>query len=309
MDIIDKIHTGKIKGYLTVNTRIIFEGGIYHITQRAPGRELLFLEEGDNLYFLKILKDTAKKFNLELFCFSLLPNHVHLLLKINHKNLSSAMKNLFERYADYFNKKYKRKGHVFCGRYRASLCNDEKYLLAASLYIHLNPYKAGLCKDVKLYRWSSIALYANENKKSFINNTYILNLLDAELREAQKKYMAILEDGKNVKEERITLGAKAIKVFLHAIIKVIKKNNGADNSVETVELDKMIENFRSKKRIIAAEDGQARRYLVQQLLANGFSHQDVMRELSIGRATFYRIYRQIKSRQAPANDTKQVRPK
>ncbi len=143
MDILERLNEGEIRRQLTVRQRIIFEGAIYHITQRAPGTERIFLEESDYLYFLKILKDITQEFHVKLFSFALLTNHLHLLLQITQKNLSSAMKNLFERYAMYFNEKYQRKGHVFCGRFRASLCNDDAYFLAISVYIHLNPCRAG----------------------------------------------------------------------------------------------------------------------------------------------------------------------
>ncbi|MBN3040331.1 MAG: transposase, partial [Candidatus Omnitrophica bacterium] len=189
MDILERISKNKIKGYLTINERVIFEGASYHITQRAPGRELLFLEDGDYLRFLKILKETVEKFEIDLFCFSLLPNHLHLFAKINKKNLSEFTKNLFERYAKYFNLKYQRKGHVFCGRYRASFCNDEKYFLAISLYIHLNPFKAGLCKNLKDYRWSSFNLYAYESKNTFVNFEEVLCLLDPHINKARGEYL------------------------------------------------------------------------------------------------------------------------
>ena len=172
------------------------------MTQRAPGRELLFLESADYLYFLQKLKEATRKFDFEIFCFSLLPNHLHLLLRINRNNLSAAMKNIFERYAKYFNGKYKRKGHVFCGRYRASLCNDENYFLAASLYIHRNAYQARLYSSVEDYRWSSVRLYTRPIKKSFVNYTCILSILDAELKKARRKYRDILRDSIKIKSKR-----------------------------------------------------------------------------------------------------------
>ena len=141
--------------------KIIVEEGVYHITQRAPGKELLFLEESDNLRFLKLLKEISIKFSLDIFCFALLSNHLHILLRIENKNLDKAMKKLFQSYAQYFNAKYYRKGHVFCGVYRASLCDNDSYLLTASLYIHLNPYKAGLTKDIFKYVFDSTTFNIN----------------------------------------------------------------------------------------------------------------------------------------------------
>ena len=66
--------------------RIIYEGGVYHITQRAPGREVIFVEDSDYLYFLKLLKETNKKFNLTIFCFALLPNFSELVPSLDISN-------------------------------------------------------------------------------------------------------------------------------------------------------------------------------------------------------------------------------
>jgi len=286
MDILDKIGEGKIKGYLTINKRIIFEGAIYHITQRAPGKEILFVEEADYLYFLKILKETIKKFNLDLFCFSLLPNHLHLCLRIKEANLSEAMKNLFERYADYFNIKYKRKGHVFCGRFRASLCNDENYLLAISVYIHLNPYKAGLCRVPEDYRWGSLKLYTGAFKKTFVNFEEILSFLDPQLDKAKEKYSEILEESAKIKVDKL-LDNSSVKKFIREVVRIEKKITGKREGEEE-DLDKLIEDFKlmKKKKNL---DRRARKYLVEQLLANGYAVKEILGLLSIGRTTFYQI--------------------
>lgn len=286
MDIFEKINEGKIRGYLTINKRIIFEGGIYHITQRAPGKELLFLEETDYLRFLKLLKKTVKKFNLEVFCFALLPNHLHLFLRIADTNLSKAMKNLFERYADYFNTKYERKGHVFCGRYRASLCNNESYLLAVSIYIHLNPYNAGLCKAFKDYRWSSLSLYtASTSRETFINFEEILSLLDSQIDNARKKYIKVVEENMKLKGGNL-LDPFPIKRFIKEAAKTVRRTVGNDKDLE--ELDRLVEHFKLKKKTRSIKDKEAKKYLIEQLLSNGYSIKEMMQMLSVGRTTLYR---------------------
>ena len=70
-----------------------------------------------------------------------------------------AMRNLFSLYARVFNKKYKRRGHLFGGPYRQAVCLDDSYLLSVSLYIHANPVRAGIVGAPQDYRWSSIRLY------------------------------------------------------------------------------------------------------------------------------------------------------
>lgn len=284
MDIIERIKNEEIKGYLTIKRRIIFEGAIYHITQRAPGRELVFVEDSDYLKLLSLLKKTTKEFNLDLFCFSLLPNHLHLLLKINEKNLSEAMKYLFQGYAIYYNWRYKRKGHVFCGRFRSSLCNSDAYLLAASSYIHLNPYKAGLTENFEDYRWSSLQLYLENPKKSFVNSNEILLLLDAAEEKARRKYRKILEDSAEIPGGHL-INIEAVNSFIEKARRIVSKFYKKKGS----ELDEKIEKFRKKARITEPEEKKARKYLIQQLCASRYTINEICDLLDISRKTYYNI--------------------
>ena len=97
-------------------------GYVSHITQRAAGREPLFLENNDYLDMLALLKEAAHNFDLCFYAFCLMPNHVHLLLEPRHANLSKAMHAIFSRYAKRFNSKYQRRGHIFGGPYRQAIC-------------------------------------------------------------------------------------------------------------------------------------------------------------------------------------------
>jgi putative transposase len=285
MSILEKIKDKKIKRYLTINKRIIYPGAIYHITQRAPGKEVLFNEDVDYLYFLKLLKETNMKFNLDLYCFALLPNHVHLLLKINKANLSFAMKNLFERYAAYFNIKYKRKGHVFCGRYRASLCNDNRYFLAISIYIHLNPYKAGLCKHYKIYKWSSVKLYTEHDKKTFVNFKGVLSLLSEDMHDAKRRYVEMMNN--NIGKVKCEIEEKkSIKRDINILSKsVLKYVRSKDKEKEEKN---MTEKFRHQSRIVNKQHRKARKQLIEELLSRGHSVEDIAENLSLSRMTIYR---------------------
>lgn len=283
MDIIEKIKNKEIKGYLTTRNRIVFEGAIYHITQRAPGRELVFVENNDYLKFLSTLKKTVKKFNLDLYCFSLLPNHLHLLVKINKKNLSRAMQYLFQTYAFYYNYKYKRKGHVFCSRYRASLCNDDSYLLAASIYIHLNPYKSDLTRAIEDYRWTSLLLYFEKTKKSFVNYMEILLLLDTDNRKARRKYRKMLEESAGIPGGNL-IDSKSVSSFIQKAKRITNRFYKKSS-----KFDDMIEDFRKKGRIIDLEEKKARKYLIQQLISNGYTIREICELIDISRKTFYNI--------------------
>jgi len=278
-DILNKLREKKLKGYLTIRQRIIYPNAIYHITQRAPGKDVLFLENSDYLRFLFFLNNVSKKYRIDIFAFALMPNHIHLLLKIKGNNLSEAMMVLFGNYAKYFNIKYERKGHVFCSRFRASLCNDDSYLIAASLYIHLNPIRAGISKNIYDYRWTSILLYIDHEKKSFIDYKTILSMLSPNIKEAKKIYLDLLIDGGNIDLSKYSgndFAAMSIEHFKN----IINKLNG-----NLSDLDIMINKFKNKQRIIKPEDKKARRYLIEQLLSRGYSIKEISIIVNISRQT------------------------
>ncbi|MFC1514956.1 transposase [Candidatus Omnitrophota bacterium] len=291
-----------------IKDRILFEDGIYHITQRAPGREVLFLEYSDYLYFLHILKESAAKFRLNVFSFVLMPNHIHILLQIKENNLAKAMKYAFQRYALYFNKKYERKGHVFCGVYRAALVTSEPYLLAASLYIHLNPYKAGLCLDVRDYQWSSVSLYIKGNGRSFINSKFILELLDRDIDRSRDIYKDFLMKSSRVKHENILEEPKALTHFKDRVAGIFSRNiaklNGAQShALDLSELEKKIEFFRknimhNKKKLRDPRDIAAVRYIIEQLKSRGYKVNDIAQRLNMDRTTVYRISHGVNSRKS-----------
>jgi len=279
-----------------VRRKIIVEGAIYHITQRAPGRELLFIEENDYLKFLQLLKETSQKFAIEIFCFALLPNHIHLLLRLKNRNLDKAMQYLFQRYAQIFNIKYERKGHVFCGVYRASMCQDDSYFLTASLYIHLNPYKAGLTPSILKYKWFSLKPYIEPIKSSFLKVDFILDMLDNRDRnKAQEIYKMLLKQSTQFKYRNILEDKNAIQRFYGEFLIWFKSNLskvnlrylGGFNSY--LELEKKIEEIRQTKRFRKPETREAVFYLIAQLEARGYSLQDIAKRLGLGRTTIYRF--------------------
>ncbi|RKY33580.1 MAG: hypothetical protein DRP68_01960 [Candidatus Omnitrophota bacterium] len=286
---------GKSKILMT-REKIIVEEGVYHITQRAPGRELIFLEDNDFLSFLGILKKTSSKFSIDILCFALLPNHLHILLKIRNRNLGEAMKYLFQSYAQRFNKKYQRKGHVFCGVYRASLCRDDAYLLTASLYIHLNPYKAGLLKNPFRYKWYSLHPYVNEIKDAFIKVDYILNIINDQDREnARQLYRKFIIESSDIEYKNILRDLNAPRKFLNNFVSWLRNNVEKLRWRKTyifetyLKLEERIKEIKNTKKFGYPESRKALIYLIEQLKANGYSVKEIAERLGIGRTTIYRL--------------------
>ena len=113
MDPIELIRAGKIQRYFRATKKLNVPNLVLHITERAVGREPLFIEDDDYLGMLVFLKEVSERYALRMFAFCFMPNHLHLLFSPTAENLYDAMKFLFSRYAMSFNKKYERRGHLF----------------------------------------------------------------------------------------------------------------------------------------------------------------------------------------------------
>lgn len=288
-DIIELIEEGRVKRYFRARKKICFEGAIGHITQRASGKEPLFVEESDYLYMLHLIKEISAKFKLHILSFVLMLNHIHLLIKFKEADMSSYMKNLFEKYAIYFNNKYERKGHLFCGPFRSALCFDDNYLLAASLYIHFNPVKAKLFENPLDYRWSSCALFLNESEKdTFIDYEFVLGILDSDISKARIKYKELLEELKTKKIDNVLERPKA----LDSIVQMLKEKNETwfkeHGLPGDYDLEQKIQDLRQKKRLFCPEEFKARAFLIEQLKSRGFSISEIAQKLNLTRQAIYK---------------------
>jgi putative transposase len=304
MDPIDLIRKGKLKRFFRATRKLNAPHLVSHITQRAAGKEPLFLENDDYLFMLGLLKDVSNQFSLEMYAFCLMPNHVHLLFSPREDNLYDAMRILFSRYAMKFNRKYERKGHLFAGPYRQSVCMDDGYLLAASLYIHLNPVKAGLAKNPQDYRWSSCRLYYNyDAQESFLAPDFVLGLLSGPIVEGKKKYRDLLTKGTKIEMERIFEHKDAIGNFQKKIIELFptifrhvanKKHIAETTGIDLIpmnELDNKVESVKRSKYDLRPESRNALRYLIEQLIARGYKRDEISERLGLSRKTIYNILR------------------
>jgi len=302
MDLSELIAEGKIKRYFRARKKIEAPGLISHITQRAAGKEPLFVEDKDYLYMLGLLKKTAEKFSLRMFAFVLMPNHCHLLFQLRSKNLYEAMRILFMRYAIYFNLKYERKGHLFGGPYRQAACFDDSYLLTSSLYIHLNPVKAGLVEHFSRYRWSTCNLYCRDKRKqTYVDSKFILNLLSPDIDEARKEYIKKLNQAAGVEMSVIPKDESAVSKFRDSLSEKFpgffisrarrKKYIGFSSAgyIDDLELEKILASVGEKKRLRKPSEKKARKFLVEQLMARGFRKQEIAKKLGITRQSLYRI--------------------
>ena len=303
MDPFDLIQQGKISRYFRSTRKLNTPTLVSHITQRAAGKDPLFIEDSDYLFMLGLLKEIAGKYSLRIFAFCLMPNHVHLLLSPNEENLYDAMRDLFARYARFFNRRYERKGHLFGGPYRQAVCFDDRYLLAASLYIHLNPVKADIENNPRHYRWSSVRLFCEDDApKSFVDPDFILGLLSNGEMKKRKEYRRLLMQGGGIETDHVLEQEDAIERFCSKLMLIFprlfrqvdsKKHVSSTSGIDLLSmesLEKQIEDMK-KKRFSSKNPKSkiAKKFIIEQLIARGFKRSEIAKKLGVSRKTIYNI--------------------
>ncbi len=115
--------------------RLEYEGALYHLTGRGNRRELIFSDELDRARFLALLHESLGRYDVLLHAYVLMGNHYHLLAQTRRANLGRWMHWLVTSYTVWFNRRHRRVGHLFQGRYKSIVLEGKNYLLSLSRYI------------------------------------------------------------------------------------------------------------------------------------------------------------------------------
>jgi putative transposase len=138
--------------------RLILPGVATHIVQRGNNRNACFRGDGDYLLYLMHLRELATKMECEIHAYCLMTNHVHLLMTPSSSEAcATLMRDLGQRYVQYFNRRYGRTGTLWEGRFRSCIAESARYVLACYRYIEMNPVRAGIVQQPSQYAWSSYA--------------------------------------------------------------------------------------------------------------------------------------------------------
>jgi len=128
----------------------------HHVIQRGHNRQRVFADDTDRRQYLAWLQEAATGHGLEVHAYVLMDNHVHLLATPTREGaLSDAMQSVGRRYVRWFNRRHGRSGTLWEGRFRSSLVEADRYLLACQRYIESNPLRAGMVEAVADWPWSS----------------------------------------------------------------------------------------------------------------------------------------------------------
>lgn len=207
--------------------RISPEGIPIHVIQRGNNRQACFVDDEDYILYASCLKEYAARFTVEVHAWVLMTNHVHFLCTPRTPNgVSQMMQAMGRKYVYSFNKKYRRSGTLWEGRFKSCLVQTERYLLELYKYIELNPVRAGIVAAPGEYRWSSYQINALGKISELRTPHQVYQLLGATSNERQERYRTfctqqiddeVLEDIRRDTQKGMAIGSNRFKEELAAL--------------------------------------------------------------------------------------------
>jgi putative transposase len=161
--------------------------GVYHVWTNATGGGFLALDGEDRTRFLRLLKIVVGRYHVRCYHYCVLGTHYHLVLQTPDANIGAAMRWLNAVYAQTFNKRHGRFGHLVAARYKSKIVSTSDYALEVCRYIPLNPVRAGLCERPEQWPWSSYAaILGRATVPSFLDPTWVLDQFSSDVAIARE---------------------------------------------------------------------------------------------------------------------------
>lgn len=175
--------------------RLVLPGVAMHVVQRGVNRSACFRAEADYLVYLSNLRKLAAHHGCAVHAYCLMTNHVHLLLTPTAAHSCTAMmRDLGQRYVPYFNSRHGRTGTLWEGRFRSSIAESARYVLACYRYIELNPVRARMVPDPVAYPWSSYGVNCGAGSDPFLSPHPEFEALAEKADNRHRAYRALFEE-------------------------------------------------------------------------------------------------------------------
>lgn len=183
---------------MTRPLRIEFPGAVYHVTARGNARGKVFLDKRDHQVFLDVFANVISRYHWCCHAYCLMSNHYHCIIETPDGNLGRGMRELNGVYTQRFNRRHRRVGHLFQGRYKAILVERDNYLLELTRYVVLNPVRAGMVRRTQDWVWSSYrATTGLTTKPAWLDTDWVLSQFARQRKRAQATYARFVAQGKD----------------------------------------------------------------------------------------------------------------
>ena len=270
--------------------RLDAAGTLHHVILRGIEKRQIFDDDRDRETFVNRMGQLALEIKTKIYAWALLTNHAHILLRSGPEGLPQYMRRLLTGYAQAYNRRHKRYGHLFQNRYKSIVCEEETYFQELVRYIHLNPLRAGLVPDLERldrYPWSGHGVLMGKVKYSWQDADYVLSWFGKRAGQARRVYRRYVSEG--IKQGRRpelvggglirSLGGwSAVKSLRRSGEKILTDERilGTDDFVERV----LGETDRRARRLFSS---QLRDKEVQQLIEERCKKEGIStRELQLG---------------------------
>ena len=242
--------------------RIEYSGAVYHVTSRGNEQKAIYKDSQDRKRFLEILVQSKEIYHVELYSYVLMTNHFHLLLKTPLGNLGMFMRHFNITYTSYFNRRHKRSGHLYQGRYKSMLVDTDEYLSMVSRYIHLNPVRVRKMrkksieekiKYLRSYDWSSYPGYISKRKTTEMINyepvlSYFGGINKTGRREYKKLLITNMAEGLEIKDKIVGQNILGSEEFIEWIRENILDQKRDKERPSLLKLQK----YKAKEAILKA---------------------------------------------------------
>ena len=165
---------------------------------RGINKSTIFEDDEEREQFLNRLGENIKDARASVYAFALMTNHAHVLFKSGKPGISAVMRKQLTWYAQYYNRRHLRSGHLFENRYKSILCDEDNYLLALIRYIHLNPVRAGIVgtmEELDRYPWSGHSVLMGEREYGWMDVKYVLLQFKDTIKKGRDAYRRFVEEG------------------------------------------------------------------------------------------------------------------
>ncbi|MBI1865654.1 MAG: transposase [Nitrospirae bacterium] len=180
------------------HARLDIPGALHHVMVRGINKTAIFRDIRDRARFLERLGTNVVGDGCSVCAWVLMDNHIHLLIRSGPQGLSSMMRKLLTWYAQYFNRRHGRSGHLFENRYKSILCDEDAYLAALVRYIHLNPVRAKVVNgltELDRYPWSGHRTIMGQANYPWMDVDCVLSQFGRREKTARTAYRRFVEEG------------------------------------------------------------------------------------------------------------------
>jgi putative transposase len=175
--------------------RLQVPGGSYHVVARGNNKQPIFLDERDHHIFLDVVAETTSILRWLCLTYCLMPNHYHLVVTTPNADLSHGMRRINGLYAQIFNRRHDRSGHLFQGRYGGHLIQSDQHLLESIRYVALNPVRAGLVSHPEDWPWSAHSELCGTRRMRLVAAAELLGHFASDRDSAFLRYRQFVRDG------------------------------------------------------------------------------------------------------------------